>query len=145
MHDRPNEIAPENDYHKKTTDKIPTKEPAVIPSHRKPDIVFHLYYLTSMIAQNAVDKGFRTREVKRNAGELIALMHSELSEGLEAVRKQIESCDHIPEFSGIEEEMADTIIRILDFGDEYGLRIPEAIVAKHNYNTTRPHKHGKQF
>ena len=40
--------------------------------------------LAKEIHQNAVDKGFWYED--RNEGECIALMHSELSEALEAVR-----------------------------------------------------------
>lgn len=84
-------------------------------------------------------------DVDPNDGEQIALMHSELSEGLEAIRKNLVS-DHIPEFSGIEEELADVVIRVLQYSCGRGLRIGEAIVAKMEYNKSRPHKHGgKKF
>ena len=70
-----------------------------------------------------------------------ALMHSELSEGLEGVRKPGPS-DKIPAYTIEEEELADTIIRILDYAGRYDLRISEAIVAKLEFNKTRGHKHG---
>lgn len=92
---------------------------------------------------NAVEKGFW--EGERNDGELIALMHSELSEALEALRHDNPPDDKIPEFSGEEAELADTIIRIMDYAEAKGLRIPEAILAKMEYNAGRGHKHGKQF
>lgn len=80
-----------------------------------------------------------------NDGEKLALMHSELSEGLEALRKDLQS-DHIPDFKGIEEELADTIIRILDYAGARGLRIADAMLAKADYNDTRGYKHGgKKF
>lgn len=79
-----------------------------------------------------------------NIGEKIALMHSELSEALEADRKQLTS-DHIPDFAGVEEELADCILRILDFATQHKLRLPEALIAKMQYNLTRPHKHGKAY
>lgn len=77
----------------------------------------------------------------RNDGELIALMHSELSEGLEALRKDLIS-DHLPEFKGIEEELADVVIRIMDYSEARGLRVAEAIVAKIRFNETRERMHG---
>lgn len=73
---------------------------------------------------------------ERNVGELIALMHSELSEALEAARKDLLS-DHIPEFFGVEEELADCLIRIFDFAGAANLRLGEAFVAKMKYNHTR--------
>lgn len=81
----------------------------------------------------------------RNTGEAIALMHSELSEALEADRKNILQSEHIPTFTGLEEELADVIIRIMDYAQANELRIPEAILAKCEFNRTRPHKHGKKF
>jgi NTP pyrophosphatase (non-canonical NTP hydrolase) len=78
----------------------------------------------------------------RNDGECIALMHGELSEALEAIRHHNPPDDKIPEFSGLEAELADTIIRIMDYGAANGLRVAEALVAKMAYNQTRPYRHG---
>lgn len=75
----------------------------------------------------------------------IALMHSELSEALEADRKGIEHDDKIPDFTGMEAELADTVIRILDFAGRHNLRLGEAIQAKLLFNLTRPYKHGKKY
>lgn len=89
-------------------------------------------------------KGFWDGDA-RNDGEIIALMHSELSEALEAVRRGDPPDDKIPQFSGYEAELADCVIRIMDTAAARGLRVGEAIVAKMAYNEGREYKHGKKF
>ena len=70
----------------------------------------------------AIEKGWWKGE--RNDGELIALMHSELSEALEGLRHDNPPSDHIPQFSAVEEEMADVIIRIMDFALAKSTELP---------------------
>lgn len=73
------------------------------------------------------------------------LMHSELGERTEAQRKTLPS-DKLPStYSGEEEELADTIIRILDYAGRRRMKLGEAIVLKMRYNAGRPFMHGKGF
>lgn len=74
--------------------------------------------------------------VERNVGEVIALMHSELSEALEAYRRDLMD-DKLTTRPGIEVEFADCIIRILDTAAAMKLDIAGAIVAKNRFNKER--------
>ena len=75
-------------------------------------------------------------DIKRNFGEVIALMHSELSEALEADRKGLMD-SHLPHRDGREVEFADLIIRVLDTTCALNLDIPGAFIEKNIYNQHR--------
>lgn len=90
----------------------------------------------------AVARGWYTNALtgerkERNVGELLALMHSEISEGLEAHRKTLPS-EHLPGFTGEEEEMADLLIRLMDYAGYRRLRLGLAYTAKRAFNDVRP-------
>lgn len=74
--------------------------------------------------------------ITRNVGEVIALMHSELSEALEAYRRDMMD-DKLPHRSGIEVEFADCIIRILDTAAAMGLDVAGAVIEKNRFNRDR--------
>jgi len=95
------------------------------------------------IHETAKEKGWWDKE--RNDGEIIALLHSELSEMLEALRHGNPMDEKVLGFSGAEVEAADLFIRLADYGAARGYRIAEAVVAKMAYNRTREYKHGKEF
>jgi NTP pyrophosphatase (non-canonical NTP hydrolase) len=84
----------------------------------------------------AKEKGWWDTE--RNDGELIALMHSELSEALEAMRNHGAK-------EAIAEELADCCIRIFDYCGARDIDLGKTLLNKIEYNKTRPYRHGKKF
>lgn len=106
---------------------------------------------------------------QRNFGELCALFTSEVSEAFEAYRdgdgiadpikygynvempdgashyifdERPEIEDAVGKPEGVAAELADVLIRIFDFAGAYGVPLAEAVIRKHNYNLTRPYRHG---
>ena len=115
--------------------------------------------LASYVHEVAVHKGWWPDglETEREFPELIALMHSELSEALESwrdhedpyFRKEVKSPPTSPlttvfKPEGWGVEMADCIIRILDACEYYGLNIANILKEKMFYNLTREQRHGNK-
>lgn len=122
--------------------------------------------IASLIHRNSMGKGFY--DGTTNIGEKLALIHSEVSEALEADREGryngafvdgptaeslINETDSSKLKAGYEEffkgtfedELADVIIRVLDLCAYKGISIGNYILLKHRYNTTREKFHGKKY
>jgi len=90
--------------------------------------------------------------IKRNVGELLMLIVSEVAEGMEGHRKNLQD-DKLPRFPMITVELADAIIRIMDLAGGLGLELPQAWYEKMQFNYTRidhtrAHRlgeHGKKY
>lgn len=119
--------------------------------------------LAKQINDNAREKGFW--DEPRNTGEMLCLIHSEVSEALEADREghYCDWVDRLPPISdnmpdkdfkdafvghvknSFEDELADAMIRIMDLAYSKNIDLEWHIKNKMRYNSLRPHKHGKKY
>ena len=94
----------------------------------------------------AEEHGWTVEGDDKSLGLKIALVHSELSEALEALRVGNPASEKIPQYSALEDEFADVVLRLMFIADALDLRLGEAIIAKDRFNDKRPYKHGgKRF
>lgn len=101
--------------------------------------------LSALLHESARQKGFWDGEYTNDKiGNKLALVHSEVTEVLEAIRKS-KGSEHIVE------EIADIIIRILDVyaamrnEEEILHSLDEILEKKININKERPRLHGNLF
>lgn len=73
----------------------------------------------------------------RNVPELLCLVHSEVSEAMEAYRKNAMD-DKLPDRFGIEVELADVLIRVFDIAGAMDLDLGGAVADKIAFNLNRP-------
>ena len=76
------------------------------------------------------------KKKERNIGELLCLIHSEISEAMEGARKGLMET-HLKHKSMMEVELADAIIRIFDLAESKGFNLGETIYEKLEYNRSR--------
>lgn len=74
--------------------------------------------------------------LNKNVGELLCLVHSEISEAMEGHRKNLMD-DHLPNRKMFEVELADAMIRIFDMAGGLNLDLQGAIIEKLKYNQNR--------
>ena len=88
--------------------------------------------LQEMLHKNAKSKGWWNP--RPNIPTILCLIHSEVSEALEAYR--------IKDDDNFKEELADVAIRLLDACEAWGINLEEEILKKHEINTHRSYRHG---
>lgn len=122
----------------------------------KPANLLALEQLADSIHRNAVNKGFHPKKQSRHVfiEQTSNNMHDEISEFHEAWRNGTfdKPCDkafqmHIAGLDALncgEEELADIFIRVLDTARRLNIDIVRAVLTKHAFNQTRPHKHGNK-
>ena len=76
------------------------------------------------------------KPLERNVPEMLMLMVSELAEAMEGHRKNLMD-DKLPHRKMLEGEIADCLIRMLDFCGVLGLDLGGAFVEKMDYNSKR--------
>lgn len=119
-----------------------TIRPVEVLPGEEPTTAFHRAWDEAQTRAHANARAKGWHDTPREDGTMIALMHSELSEALEAMRRGNPASKKIPAFSHVEEELADVVIRIMDFAGLHGLDIGGAIEAKMAMNEGRSYRHG---
>jgi NTP pyrophosphatase (non-canonical NTP hydrolase) len=94
-----------------------------------------LYDMALEINDLMSEKGFR--DDGKTFGDYIALLHSEVSEILEAYRKDLGD-------EAIASEFADVLIRLIDMAEVFNVNLEQAYDDKMAFNRTRSYRHGNR-
>lgn len=133
-------------------------EESMIENLLSKEFVWSLEYYRDKAHQNSKDKGFWDGPENDNIPTKLCLMHSEISEWLEAFRKGSPLCEKPIEvespsprmidgaltnrITSEEEEAADLFIRLLDLCGRLGIDLGRVTLAKMEYNAGREKMHG---
>lgn len=80
---------------------------------------------------------------ERTFGDDMSLLHSEVSEAFEAFRDgDMGSTREDGKPEGVDSELADILVRLLDTCRRYNIDLEEAFDRKMAYNRTRGYRHG---
>jgi NTP pyrophosphatase (non-canonical NTP hydrolase) len=112
------------------------------------DFVVKFSRLTWILHQTAILKNWWDDGQQKSLGEQVLMMHTELSEAVEALRmpntlptdKWYREEDGKPEGFGV--ELADCVIRIADTCRYNGIDLLVDVLEKARFNLSRPSRHG---
>lgn len=116
-----------------------------IPSEIQDEIKSTFSYLSALCHGNSFDAGWwfdlhydRLADMADPSVQAskIALIHSEVSEALEHLRRGTND-DKLTHRNGVEVELVDVIVRVFDLAGAYGYDLGGALIEKMAYNNVR--------